>query len=341
MGRGLAFQSAGGQSAEDGVAHTGMFVEVFLTLQKVAGMASIFAGRTAAGGGAGDGFGQELAVLQAQEALGRGSDKAGGLSTTKGKSETGSEFFPQTVEGLEGLPGMLGPQFDFSGENNLLEVAPGNLLDGLLDGGFILGLRALQAFDGTDGGKSGILCDALGVIKGGEFLIGGPDPIDGLLEVTIGVDPNVGNRPVASTGARDLPARNKDRGGGKGGLLGNRIIKGKGGKEMGTGKGFIQVAHSDAVVEDVLSKGFGLSKAVGSGKTRFDDGLRSSYGFIVHSPLNVEVQFVRLVDRLQDSKGRYMPHGQRDAGDLKASLAAGFLPTTAKKSEQARPIPGG
>ena len=72
---------------------------------------------------------------------------------------------------------------------------------------------------------------------------------------------------------------------------------------MGTGEEFIQVAHGDAVVENVLSKGFSLSKAFSSGITRFDDGLRSGDGFIVHSPLDVEVQFLRLVDRLQDSEG--------------------------------------
>lgn len=94
MGRGFAFQSAGGQSAEDGVAHTSVFVEVFFTLQKVASMAGVFPGGAAAWGGAGDGFGQELSVLQAEESLGRGSDKAGGLPATKGKGKTGTEFFP-------------------------------------------------------------------------------------------------------------------------------------------------------------------------------------------------------------------------------------------------------
>ncbi len=106
-------------------------------------MAGIFPGGSTAGGRSGDGLGQELTFLQTQEALGGGADEAGGLSPAKGEGEAGTEFFAQSVECLERLPGVLGPQFDFPGEDNFFKVTPGDFLNRLLDGRFVLSLWSL------------------------------------------------------------------------------------------------------------------------------------------------------------------------------------------------------
>lgn len=178
-------------------------------------------------------------------------------------------------------------------------------------------------------------------IKGGKLFVGGPDSIDGLLQVAVGIDANVGNRAVATPRARDLPTRNKDGGGGKGRILGDLIFKGKGSKEVRAGKGLVQVTDDDAVFEYVCGKGFGLGEALGTGETPLDHGFGAGDGFVICPPLDIEVQFVGFVDGLEDGEGGNMPHGQRDTGELEAPLAACFFPATAEKSEQARPISGG
>ena len=73
-----------------------------------------------------DRLGQQAAVPDLKQALGRRPDKATGRISRKRKGEAARETLPQAVQGIERLPWAIPKQFDTARQHNLFI---GTLLD--------------------------------------------------------------------------------------------------------------------------------------------------------------------------------------------------------------------